>query len=783
MAPPNRDNSNATTYETSTLPPTTVPDTIVAAESVENSPDDSLTSLTIPSQSKKKQVTIKTPTSENASLQPHNMKKNAKLQEAQNEDREQARGNMHVLPSSQNAGLLTVGESSAYRNGKAEEARSTLTTHSGMSPSHRASRSETIAELKKLPATVKSFAGKAESKQLVNADEKNDSSPKDTSSGSKSSPRGEVKKLIKNNIDPNDDDNKSIESAGKKPDAEEPTTPDTPTDPSKSKMARLIPLLIQLVGLPFKLLRFCSKQNIRVSQALTNPERKLAHVWVCLLMFVALYNFVGVTFRCSFLYLFHFTWYSQPLWLSVFAVLDAICDLLFIYDIFLGFCTPYTGEDGLLVFDTKRTARRYLSPRKGWFWIDSITALPIDWVVLIFWPHLVPFFRLNRALRLVLKFVRYFSHFENYVNISASIIRILKFILIVILVVHVMACCWYLVSISDEPQNTIMWTNIDEMPFRPIWSIYLYACHWCLTTMIAYGGTVPASFNQVLYSEVVVCVGVSLFVTVIGTVGSLVTNLDSNASKNRQRLDEIKEYMKYRKLPTSLSTKIVNYYTFLFKSRKGWDEEKILNDLPLYLRMEVALDMNRKIVEKVELFKNSSRMFISSVVLSLMPRMTLPGAAIVRRGEIGREMYFIASGVVHILNPKDDKTVIVKLGEGSFFGEIAVIYDSLRSCTVRAGSYCDLYVLTKEAFERIEKDYPDQVRRIRELAAKRKEGQEKQRQLQLQKEEEARMVREEELKLEVESELEKKIDLDAMEDEDPNEEQPNEEDDVQESSS
>lgn len=465
------------------------------------------------------------------------------------------------------------------------------------------------------------------------------------------------------------------------------------------------------------------KYFLKFCQSLKNPELRIATVWILFQMIIAAYNYIGITFRCTFLYTYRFTWYSNPLEVGILAGIDIFFDFILLFDLFLGFLTPYFGDDGVLIFDVKKTALRYLSPRKGWFLIDLITVIPLDWIPLIIFEHWVPYFRLNKSFRLIFKFLHYFSHFENYVNISSSITRIIKFICVVLLITHSIACVWYLVSISEEPQNTIMWTNIESLPYRKIWEIYIYAFHWCLLSMIGYGGTISASLKQVVFSEIVVGIGVTMFVTVIGTLGSLVTNLDSNSAKNRQRLDEIKLYMKYRKLPSYLTSKIINYYTFLFKSRKGWDEEKILNDLPQYLRVEVALDMNRKIVEKVELFKNSSRMFIGSVVLSLMPRMTLPGTAIVRRGEIGREMYFIASGCVNILSPKDDKTVLVKLREGSFFGEIALIYDSLRVCTVVADTYCDLYVLTKEAFNRIEEDYPDQVRRIRELAAKRKEGQ------------------------------------------------------------
>src|SRR5690606_31124081 len=121
-----------------------------------------------------------------------------------------------------------------------------------------------------------------------------------------------------------------------------------------------------------------------------------------------------------------------------------------------------------------------------------------------------------------------------------------------------------------------------------------------------------------------------------------------------------------------------------------------------------------KIIEKVPLFraKGVTKTFISAVVMNLVPRVTLPGAKIVTRGEIGREMYFISSGTVEVIG-QDDETVVATLVPGNFFGEIALIYNTKRTATVRAKTYCDLYVFTKESFDKIAKDFPEQVKSIR----------------------------------------------------------------------
>ena len=48
-------------------------------------------------------------------------------------------------------------------------------------------------------------------------------------------------------------------------------------------------------------------------------------------------------------------------------------------------------------------------------------------------------------------------------------------------------------------------------------------------TMTGYNNTNPHTQLETIFSIVVTMVGISLFATIIGTVGSLVTNLDSSA--------------------------------------------------------------------------------------------------------------------------------------------------------------------------------------------------------------------------------------------------------------
>lgn len=86
--------------------------------------------------------------------------------------------------------------------------------------------------------------------------------------------------------------------------------------------------------------------------------------------------------------------------------------------------------------------------------------------------------------------------------------------------------------------------------------------------------------------------------------------------------------------------------------------------------------------------------------LKVEPRTYNLGQTIIRRGEIGREMFFVTSGMVEILSD-DNLRVLARFRDGQFFGEIAVLLDVPRIANVKAVSQVEVFVLTKENLEAV----------------------------------------------------------------------------------
>jgi voltage-gated potassium channel len=100
-------------------------------------------------------------------------------------------------------------------------------------------------------------------------------------------------------------------------------------------------------------------------------------------------------------------------------------------------------------------------------------------------------------------------------------------------------------------------------------------------------------------------------------------------------------------------------------------------------------------VARVPLFAELEAADIADISRLLRAQMVEAGTVIVRRGESGHSMYFVARGEVEIQLPNQR----VRLGVGDFFGEVAVLRQTRRSATVTAVTRTNLLVLDAHDLE------------------------------------------------------------------------------------
>jgi voltage-gated potassium channel len=121
------------------------------------------------------------------------------------------------------------------------------------------------------------------------------------------------------------------------------------------------------------------------------------------------------------------------------------------------------------------------------------------------------------------------------------------------------------------------------------------------------------------------------------------------------------------------------------------------------------------LVAKVPFFGELGAAVIAEVARLLRPREYPAGAVIVRRGEPGDCMYFVADGEVAVqIRPEP-----VYLGPGQFFGEMALLSGAPRNATIIAAQPCTLLALDIVDFHELRGRQPELGRAINEEAERR----------------------------------------------------------------
>jgi len=423
-----------------------------------------------------------------------------------------------------------------------------------------------------------------------------------------------------------------------------------------------------------------------------HPESRFKVVWEVYILIMT----VAVTIVAPLIVVFRLP--STPFLVGF----DILVTLTFAADILIHFNTGFMVRQEM-VTDRRQIALRYL---KSWFLLDLVATLPFTW-----------FFRTSRfaALNRVFRFFRLARLFKLFGSskilnrakklsfVNPAFMRLFLLVFWILVAAHLIACGWIFIGGPGEfPTNG---------------ETYLEAFYWTVTTLttIGYGDITPAEPLQFIFVIIIMLIGAAIYGFIIGNIANIIANLDVAKTQFREKVENVDTFLKYRNIPGDLQKRIHDYYDYLWESRRGYEESKLLRDLPTSLKTQVSFFLNQDIIEKVPIFKNATREFIRDIILNLKPVIYTPGDAIVTYGEIGYEMYFISRGEVDVTN-EDGSVTYATLASGQFFGEIALLLSTPRTATVRSKVYCDLYVLDKDTFDNILQRYPSFAKNVEEMA-------------------------------------------------------------------
>lgn len=242
-------------------------------------------------------------------------------------------------------------------------------------------------------------------------------------------------------------------------------------------------------------------------------------------------------------------------------------------------------------------------------------------------------------------------------------------------------------------------------------------------TSVGYGDIVAVTNAEKVVAVACMLLGVTVFAYIMGAVTSLIGALNSTSARIAAKRQRVDEFLRARMIPSFLGHKVREFYSYLTLKEVANDDSEIIGGLPSRLRTQLILFLFRDTLAKVLYFEDKPPQFIAELVMKMRLEFFSPGDFIVVQAEASTEMYIVVEGRLSIrayeniqelheqLYCGDPVVVPYKtLGHieaGSQFGEYACLTNELRTATVVAETFCELYTLSREGLLSVMDRWPE----------------------------------------------------------------------------
>jgi hypothetical protein len=417
-------------------------------------------------------------------------------------------------------------------------------------------------------------------------------------------------------------------------------------------------------------------------------------------------------------------------------IFDVLIDLYFVIDIFLSFRTAYCNNTAELEYLPNRISRNYL---RGWFTIDALGCLPINYIVLLAEDdkseenlnvaaeqsaeaRINKVFRLLRLARLLkllrlLRFQRMIQRYEEEFYALASGFAMLKILIAVGIIGHWLACVWYYAG--DTPDVSAIradgtaiegWVEnhfggaASDTSYFPR---YLASIYWSFMTMTTVGyGDIPAATNYEKWVAVFgMLIGGFTFGLIVGSLGEMARKANPGESYRQKKIAHTSSFLAGRGVSASLMRRVRVYFSnhYTINSVFGANEvEEYFSRLPIRLRDELAREVGYlrsskgpALLEQVHCFHHLddlSTILICSRLKTITFDKSVSGhdseiitrEYVFREGERAWEMYIILEGRL-ILEDKSYNETIVE--EGHCIDEHVILLPVDTVCARKSSAY------------------------------------------------------------------------------------------------
>lgn len=394
-------------------------------------------------------------------------------------------------------------------------------------------------------------------------------------------------------------------------------------------------------------------------------------------------------------------------------------DLLLLIDIYLNFRTSATVR-GITFHDLKSIRKHY-----------SRTTLPFDLLgnipfeLLFFWSDAIV---LNEPVVLLVRCLSFFRLYRLNVlfrrwkrvsRLKIGYMRIANFFVMIAIITHIVACAWYYTAYkSGFPEDSwIVRAEVDPMDRE---DSYIHSLYWTVTTVttIGYGDITPKRNIEIIFVIIVMFLGASMYAYIIGNIASLVSNIDAVRARYYSKVDMLNSFLLAKGTPSGLVNELNAYQDYVWARHGGHIAESLLEDLPRPMRSKLMAELASDLMDKIPLFQLCSEDLREELLASLQSTTYPPGYYILRENTFGQYIYFLSTGRIEIRKETENLSLGF-LESGDHFGFMSFILHEKSTVSLITRSFCDLFVLNYDDYERLKELYPDFQHLLKEASSEK----------------------------------------------------------------
>lgn len=401
-------------------------------------------------------------------------------------------------------------------------------------------------------------------------------------------------------------------------------------------------------------------------------------------------------------------------------LISSFVNVCFALDIVVQFLLAYPDPQHpqRLVVLPRAIIMRYVS---GWFLWDIFTICPLErfsaWAVwAIKGTPILPktSFRVVRIVKL-LRLSRFGDLVERWhtsFGYSYALLTLAKFVVVVVLCSHWMACLWGGLGCFEGESGGRTWLTAlqeakggaQELYESPL-ELYTISLYWAVVTLttIGYGDITPQTGLEYRVATLCMFVMASIWAYVIGSVCSITAALCPHEIDFKRTMDDLNWLMHDRQMPFEMRKRLRRYFHEAKDMNRQRIERNVIEQMSPLLQGEFALYLHQQWLGKVWYLREMNREIIVWAARHLTVMVFAPDEEVLAE----RTLFMVRRGVCAL-----EGRILVR---GDVWGEdLLLVNEQLRNpYKARALNFLEVLMLYVVDLVDVVSTYPEARARLR----------------------------------------------------------------------